>query len=110
MSIEDAGSIDNLGISKVDGKAVLVISDHLNWEDEKYHFDLLEKKVGGYLGLIKSGQLFEVLPDSKGREVRIELIYQFQPSEMALRFLSTAKQQLQPMGVELTYKKLPEGY
>jgi hypothetical protein len=110
MSIEDSGSIDNLGISKGDGKAVLVISDHLNWEDEKTHFNLLEKKIGKYLGFIKSGQLLEVLPDSKDKDVRIELIYQFQPSEMASRFLSAAKQQLQSMGVELTYKELPEGY
>lgn len=46
MSIEDSGSIDNLGISKGDGKAVLVISGHLNWEDEQTHFNLLETKIG----------------------------------------------------------------
>jgi hypothetical protein len=110
MSVEDAGSIDNMGISKSDGKVVLAISDHLSWENEKSHFNLLEKKIGGYLEFVKSGQFVAVLPDSRNKDVRIELIYQFQPSEVASRFLSAAKQQLQSMGVELTYRALPEGY
>lgn len=110
MSIENAGSVDGLGISKNDGKAVLTISDHLSWENEKIHFDLLERKIGSYLNFIKSGQLFEVLPNSQDREVRIELIYQCPLSDMASTFLNAAKQQLQSMGVELTYEPLPENY
>jgi hypothetical protein len=110
MSIEDAGSIDGLGVSNVDGKVVLVISDHLDWVDERHHFDLLERKIGGYLGFIKSGQLLAAVPDSQDRDVRIELVHQFLPGETASLFLAAAERQLRTMGVELTYKELPEGY
>jgi hypothetical protein len=110
MSIEDCGTIDGLGISKVDGKAVLMISDHLDWEDERAHVNLLEQKIGRYLGFIKSGQLLEALPESTGRDVRIELIYQHSPIEVALLFLLAAQRQLESLGVEFTYARLPQGY
>ena len=45
MTIENINSVDGMGISKADGKAVLTIADHLDWSDEPHHFDLLEKKI-----------------------------------------------------------------
>jgi hypothetical protein len=110
MSIEDAGSIDGLGISRVDGKVVLVISHHLDWADERHHLDLLERKIGGYLGLINSSQLLEAVPNSQNRAVRVELVHQFLPNETASLFLLAAKRRLRAVGVELVHKELPEGY
>ncbi|WP_051711574.1 DUF6572 domain-containing protein [Andreprevotia chitinilytica] len=108
MTVEDSSLVDGLGISKRDGKGVLTIADHLDWQDESMHFALLEKKIGRYLSFIKSGQFLEVLPNSQGRAIRIELIYQHQPSEEASRFLGAAKKQLDAMGVEFAYSALPE--
>jgi hypothetical protein len=108
MTVENPGSVDGMGISESDGKVVLTISDHIDWLNEKNHFSLLEKKIGAYLGFIKSGQLLEELPNAKGHEVRIEIIYQHNPSDMGSRFLMAAKQQLLTNGVELVYKALPE--
>lgn len=110
MTVENSNSVDGMGISKADGKAVLTISDHLDWSDEQRHFDLLEKKIGAYLGFIKSGQLQEALPAAKGCSVRIEVIYQHEPSELGSRFLSAARQQLQGADVELAYNPLPSWY
>lgn len=41
MSIERSDVVDGLGISRVDGKVVLTISDHLRWDEPKKHFELL---------------------------------------------------------------------
>lgn len=110
MTIENSNSVDGMGTSKSDGKVVLTIADHLDWSDEQRHFDLLERKIGTYLGFIKSGQLLEKMPAAQGRAVRIEVFYQYEPSFMGLRFLNAAKQQLQDMGVELAYGALPAKY
>lgn len=99
-----------MGISNTDGSVVLTISDHLDWGDEPNHFALLEKKLGAYLGFITSGQLYEVLPAARGQLVRIELIYQHEPSDLGYRFLTAAKQQLKSAGVELAYRSLPSQY
>lgn len=108
MTVENANTVDGIGFSKIDGKVVLTISDHLSWADENTHFDHFEKKIGGYLNFINSGQIFEVFPHSKKCAVRIELMYQYQPTENALIFLSAAKKQLQLLDIELTYNELPE--
>jgi hypothetical protein len=110
MTIEKSGVVDGMGISKSDGKVVLTISDHLDWQDGKSHFDLLEKKINSYLGFVKNGQLHDVLPVSKWRLMRIEVVYQYEPSEVGSRFLAEVKQQLQSMGIELVCKRLSENY
>ena len=110
MSVENSNSVDGMGISKADGKVVLTIADHLDWSDEQHHFKLIERKIGSYVGFINSGQLEEVLPAAKGCPVRIELIYQYKPSELGSRFLNAAKQQLKSMNVELAFGALPPQY
>lgn len=110
MTVENADIVDGAGISKGDGKVVLTISDHLTWENEASHFTLLEGKIDRYIDFIKSGQLISVFPISQGRSVRIEIICQYPPSELASNFLSTAKKRLKAMDIELSYYPLPEGY
>jgi hypothetical protein len=110
MSIEDATCVDGLGIGELDGYVVLLISDHLTWDDELSHFGLLEKKLGSYLGFIKSGQLIEKLPEAKGRPIRIELVHEHLPTENAHRFVGAATRQLRDIGVQLTIRALPDGF
>jgi hypothetical protein len=110
MTIENPDSVDGMGISKSDGKVVLTISDHVEWSDEKKHFNLIEKKINAYLDFIRGGQMLEALPNSKGREIRIEIIYQHHPSDIGGRFLMAAKRQLWAEGVDLVYKALSDKY
>jgi putative hemolysin len=110
MSIGNSDVVDGLGISRVDGKAVLTIADHLEWRDSKSHFDLLEKKIGAYLSFVSSGQLYEMLPEARGKEIRIELIHEHAPNEMVVNFFVAVEKQLKSMGLEFTAKALPEDY
>jgi hypothetical protein len=110
MTIDNSSSVDGLGISRVDGKAVLTIADHLDWASEPEHLHMIERKLGNYLGFIRSGQIHEALAESRGRRVRIELIHQFPPDDDATRFLEAASRQLSDMDVEFTYHALPAGY
>lgn len=110
MALDNASSVDGLGISKADGKAVLTIADHLDWTSEPEHLSVIERKLGNYLGFIRSGQLHEALAESRGRRVRIELIHKFPPDDQATRFLEAASRQLAEMDVEFVYRALPEGY
>lgn len=110
MSIDRADVIDGLGISKGDGKAVLMISDHLPWNNQEAHLSLLERKIGAYLKFIASGQLVETLPSAQGKAFRIELVYEHVPTVGAGRFLTAARTQLQSNGVEFIAMSLPNGY
>jgi hypothetical protein len=110
MTIDNPSSVDGLGISRADGKAVLTITDHLDWASEPDHLGMLERKLGNYLGFIRSGQIYEALDESPGRRVRIELIHQFTPDDEGTRFLDVATRQLSAMGVEFVYRAIPGGY
>jgi len=110
MTIENPNVVDGMGLSKEDGKAALMIYDHLGWDDEKRHIEILENKINAYLGFIRSGQIIEEFPESDGREIRVDLILQHEPSELGFRFLLAAQQQASSQGFELAYKRLPEGY
>ena len=110
MSIEKSHAVDGLGVSRLDGKIILIISDHLAWRDTQQHFDLLEKKVNAYLSFVASGQLYEVLPDARDKGIRIELIHEHAPDEKAIEFLTAIKEQLNSIGLEFMATTLPEGY
>lgn len=110
MSVERSDVVDGLGISQLDGKVVLTISDHLQWDDPKKHFELLEDKIEAYLAFVKSGQLYETLSAAQGREIRIELVFEHALNGAAATFLAAAKNQLEAVGVEFSPAALPEGY
>jgi hypothetical protein len=110
MTIENTETVDGVGIAKDSGEVVLRISDHMEWKNEKLHFELIEKKVGTYLKFVRSGQLLEIIPDAKDRPIRIDIICQYQPTDLASQFLAAAKKQLTSLGIALSYGLLPEVY
>jgi hypothetical protein len=109
VTIENADAVDGAGIDRASGEVVLTISDHLMWEDNR-HLPLLEQKIGRYLDFVQSGQLLELIPQAKGRSIRIEVIHKHQPTDLASKFLLAAGRQLKAVGIELSNRELPEGY
>ena len=108
MSISDTDVVDGIAVDTNAGQVVLLISDHLPWDDGA-HTRLLEQKLGSYIHFIRSGQITEQYPDAIGRAVKIELICQYIPPSFAEEFLLAAKRQLNAdEGVEFEYKTLPE--
>lgn len=93
MTIEDSTVIDGMGLDPNTDMVVLLISDHLDWADER-HLTLFERKIGAYLEFIRSGQLTAQMPAATGKAILIGLYCQFEPSTQALRFLDAAKVQL----------------
>lgn len=110
MAIDDAGSVDAVGIDPETGDAMMIISDHLDWSDVVAHMNALQAKVGAYLGFMSSGQLDEALPEGAGRKRRIGVIQQFEPTDMAHQLLQGIAQQLAAFDVAFVYGPLPEGY
>lgn len=110
MTIEDTQTLDGAGIDEDTNETVLVISDHLSWQNEGEHFTLLEKKLSSYIDFVRSGQIYEVLPSSRGLPIRIRLIHEHAPTSSALAFLRAAQKQLAEIGFNFSHQSLPEGY
>ena len=110
MAIDDAGTIDALGIEPETGHALMIISDHLDWSDVVAHMNALQSKVGAYLGFMQSGQLDAALPEGVGCTRKIGIIQQFEPTEIAHQLLQGVGQQLAAFDVDFGYGPLPDGY
>jgi hypothetical protein len=107
VTIEQCDKIDGMGIDRATGAAILVISDHLPWDDR--HSSVLEAKLASYVRFIESGQIQEQLPSATQREIRLHM--QYRPTGFGLRFLEAAKASLASKGILFSYGPLPtSGY
>ena len=106
MSVENPEVVDFIGTDKTTGRVVLTISDHLPWDND--HFSVLEKKIGRYLDFVNSGQLLEKRPDAEGKAVEISVVFKHELTEEALRILNAAQEDIQKLGMILSYHQLDE--
>ena len=102
MAIDEPDKIDIL-FKDNDGHAVLVIADHLDWEefDEGDHLELLQEKINNYLTFVDSGQLSQARPEWKGLPVVIQVDAMHQPSKKGLEFYRAAGKVVAQAGVSL---------
>lgn len=103
MSITETEVIDAMGISK-DGKGLLLLlSDHLDWENEAEHLLLLQDKINAYLGFIESGQYADVYPDNEFTHYVIEIRCKIEATENGLNFFDVMNNQLREYAIQVSY-------
>ena len=101
MSIEQADTVDAIGIETSSGKVILTIADHLSWEEEHDHLLALQNKINTYLAFVESGELHAVYPDSVDREPVIEIVMKLPPSRAGIEFLGRIQPILESSGIGL---------
>jgi hypothetical protein len=90
MTIEDAGVVDAATIRA--GSVVLVISDHLDWVDERQHLLMLQGKINDYISFVESGEVWSAISgSSEGSTVLIEVVTRFDPPPIFFSFLKAAE-------------------
>ena len=102
MSIEEVGVVDAIGVGKETGQVFLTISDHLEWSDE--HLLLLQEKLNLYISFVESGELLEVYPDSKGREVVISVVFKYPPDVRGEDVLSKVGSVIEQVGAKFVFQ------
>ena len=103
MSVDETDKIDLLVTDKKKTYVLLVITDHLDWEefDEKHHLELLQDKINAYLYFVESGQLVETRPDLTGLPVTIRVDAKYPPSKEAEKFYRAAGPAVTDAGASL---------
>lgn len=106
MTIEQVEVVDFIGINKEEGCISLVISDHLEWDDESEKLLLLQEKINVYLSYIQSGQMFETHPEAVGLEAHIALTCKYQPNQEALNFFVLVAPIIEGVGFKFKWSVL----
>jgi hypothetical protein len=102
MSIAKHDEIDIM-FRDDEGHGVLVIVDHLDWEefDEDDHLVLLQAKINTYLTFVETGQLLKARPDWKGLPIVVQVDAMCEPNKKALIFYRSAGKTVAEAGVSL---------
>ena len=95
MSVIEVDKIDAMGISK-DGKGlILMLVDHLDWDDEGSNLLVLQDKINAYLGFIESNQFLDTYPDVKFEYFVIDVHFKFKITENCVKFINVINKQLE---------------
>jgi hypothetical protein len=104
MSVEDIDKIDRFAFDRRTGDVHLVISDHLDWdENEGEHLLLLQDKLNTYLEFVESGQLYAEYPRAAGKRVIFYVMAKFPLSDEASKFYQLAGKAIQDCGCSLQF-------
>ena len=108
MAVDDPRVIDIVSTVRATGEVVLVVADHLPWEDAE-HLEVLQAKLNAYLAYIESGQLADAYPAAApGVPVRIEVACKYPPSALGVRFLEAARDVIVAAGWGFTWVVSPD--
>lgn len=105
MSVVDLDKVDAIGQQDDDKSIVgMMLTDHLDWEQEYEHLMLLQEKINNYLGFIQSGQAQKMYPDTEIRQYRILLFFLYPITENCRKFIEAVNRQIQEINTQLILK------
>lgn len=104
MSVQDPKVIDFVSLACEPDTALLIVSDHMEWKDNREHELALQEKLNGYLRFVESGELYIRLPKAKGKRIEFRVVFQHGPDEKGGAFLDRVKVAIQNAGFSFSYQ------
>ncbi|MGT2895227.1 DUF6572 domain-containing protein [Streptococcus entericus] len=96
MTVDEHDKIDGMGIADDNStELLLMIADHLPWDDVLWHLELLQEKINAYLSFVASGQFKETYPDHAIQAISLLVYAKETVPQEGLDFLGRVNQQLQ---------------
>jgi len=105
MSIDQLDKIDAVSTTP-DGKVMLTISDHLEWDEEGEHMMILQNKLNAYLQFIEGGQILEDYPQAINKDTVINVFMKYEPNSTSILFLNRCKEILINAGIGFEWKTI----
>lgn len=106
MPVDDLTSIDIVTVDATTGEVILVIADHLEWDEKNEHLLILQNKLNVYLDGIENGSLYEGYPDAANRSIVIRVMAKYEPNENGRIFLERAADTIKTAGYRMEFSVL----
>ncbi|HLH96522.1 MAG TPA: DUF6572 domain-containing protein [Xanthobacteraceae bacterium] len=107
MTVEQNDKIDFVAFNRKSGDVHLIISDHLDWdENEGAHLLALQDKLNTYLEFVESGQLYVEYSRAIGKKIYFDVIGKFPLSDEAAKFYRLAVNKIREYGYSLEFLHL----
>lgn len=105
MSVMESRQVDGIATTEGNKTLVLLITDHLDWNDEYNHLIILQDKINSYIEFIELGQ-YRDIEQYKGLNIKkfvIEISFKNEPTEKCLKFISSVNNQLNKLNIIVNY-------
>jgi hypothetical protein len=109
MTVQQARTVDWLGIEKETGNIMLTVVDDLDCGSEDDHLLALQDKLNTYLAFIESEEVFDRLVDTVRREVarttpiKVSVLAKYPLTPKAESFIQHAKKTFHDAGFQLVH-------
>lgn len=103
MSVVDNKTVDGIALTDDKSGIILLITDHLDWEDEYKHLILLQEKINAYVSFIEERQYVEIYPCESINYSLIEVHFLYNLTCNAEKFIHTVNNQLNELGIGIRY-------
>lgn len=100
MSILEKNSVDGVALANNGDVLMLLITDHLAWNQEYEHLIALQEKINAYISFWQSGQYKKVCDASRVKRCSVEIHFMYEPTENAYKFLNTVNKQTSVINME----------
>lgn len=100
MSILDSNTMDGIAYNE-NSELVMLITDHLDWSDEKTHLFALQSKLNAYIDFWESRQYEAIYPGIQFCSSKIEIHIMYLPTPTCNRFLRVAENQLNKLSISI---------
>lgn len=101
MSVADENKIDGIALSNSSNVLMLLISDHLDWENEYGHLVQLQNKINSYIGFLETEQFRDIYPGQIFAAFCIEIHFKYQPTENCNKFIENVNRQISSKNISI---------
>lgn len=108
MSVVESSVVDGMGLAD-NGKMKMLITDHLDWDEEYEHLLILQEKINAYIGFCESGQYKDIYANEEIRHIVFEIHFLFEPTQNVYKFLEQIPGQINGLEVSIECHGPEEG-
>jgi len=101
MTVEKINEVDGLAFDDKNNELILLITDHLEWDDETTHLNILQNKINSYLSFIENEQYKEIYPDCLIENYLLKIAFEYDVSQKCIDFLSYVANQIKPLNIKI---------
>ena len=102
MSILEKDKVDGLATNNNGKTLMILLSDHLDWQDEEKHLLSLQDKINAYIVFIENKQYKSIYPDNTFENIIIEIHFKHKITNNCKKFINVVNEQIKSLNTECT--------
>ena len=109
MSVIDNKTVDGIALTNDNEGVILLITDHLDWNEEYQHLMMLQEKINVYISFLEEKQYEDIYNGENIIYGIIEIHFLYSLTANAEKFLQVVQNQVAELGVKIQYYVSQEG-